>query len=123
MSLRLYYFSIFFIALISTSLLTLFLFNVNPYLAPGWIIITFYFALFIVLLCLFSLIIFKYKIWASNREVIYSYIAPTLRQSAIISLIIVGIIFFIQIEIINWWITILYVLALVMLELFFRSKK
>lgn len=123
MSLRIYFFSIITSIILSLSLWLLLLFNVNPYQAPSWIIATFYFTFFLFFTGIFAIIGYKLKVWASNREVIFSLLAPTLRQSIILSMIITGLLLFEQIKVLNWWVACLFVISLFMLELFFRSKK
>lgn len=123
MSLRLYLFGLFVTIIISFSLWLLLLFNVNPYLAPTWIIFTSYFTLFLFICGIFSIIGFYAKVWVSNREVIFSHLLPTLRQSAILSLIITGLLLLQQIKVLNWWVACLFITSLIMLELFFRSRK
>jgi len=108
---------------LSLGLWFLLLFNVNPFTAPTWIVIVFYLTLFLFLVGIFAIVGFYFKVWASNREIIFSHLAPTLRQSALISLLIIGLIFLEQVKALNWWVAILLVAAVIMLELFFRSRK
>ena len=122
MILRIYLFSIYLILFLSVGLLSLVLVNVNPYLSPVWMIILFYFTFFLFWVALFSLIGYYLKVWATNREVIFAHLIPTLRQSIIISLSLVGLLFLYQIKVLNWWVALLLVLAMVMIELFFRRK-
>lgn len=123
MSLRLYLFGLFLTIIIAFGLWLLLIFNVNPFQAPTWIILTFYFAFFLFWLGIFAILGFYLKVWASNREVIFSHLGPTLRQSSIFALIITGLLLLLQIKVLNWWVACLFVTSLVMLELFFRSRK
>jgi len=123
MGLRLYLFSLYCLMLLSLGLWILLIFNVNPYVAPTWIIATFYLTLFCFLVGVFSIIGFYIKVWASNREVIFSHLVPTLRQSALISLLITSLIFLQQVKALSWWVAILLIVSVIMLELFFRSRK
>lgn len=123
MSIRMYLFGIFTASIIAICLWILLLFNVNPYQAPTWIIFVFYFTFFLFLAGMFTIFSFKFKVWASNREVIFSHLAPSLRQAAILSLIITGLLLLEQIKVLNWWVATLFIISLCMLELFFRSKK
>lgn len=123
MVLRLYLFGLYSAMLLSLGLWLLLLFNVNPFSAPTWIIIVFYLTFFLFLVGVFAIIGFYIKIWASNREIIFSHLAPTLRQSAIIAFLIIGLIFLTQVKALNWWVAILFIVAVIMLELFFRSRK
>ncbi|AKM82748.1 TPA: hypothetical protein DD449_00580 [Candidatus Berkelbacteria bacterium] len=123
MGLRLYLFSLYSVAILSLGLWILLIINVNPFSAPSWIIVLVYTLLFCFFTGLFAIIGFYLKVWLSNREVIFSHLMPTLRQSALIAFSVVGLIFLIQVKSLNWWIACLFIIAVIMLELFFRSKK
>ncbi len=123
MGLRLYLFGLISTIMTAIALWLLLLFNVNPYQAPVWIIFTFYFTLFFFFWGIFAIIFFYFKVWLSNREVVFAHLAPSLRQAAIFSLIIAGLLLLQQIKALNLWIAFLFILSLLMLELFFRSKK
>lgn len=123
MILRLYLFSLYATMILAGGLGAFIVFNVNPFESPFWMIFLFYFAIFLFLAAAFSLAGFYLKVWASRREVIFAHLVPTLRQSLIFSLAITGLIFLQQIRVLNWWVAILFVLAIGMLELFFRAKK
>ena len=123
MSIRLFFFSLYSTIAVSIGLWLLLLLNVSPYQAPTWIIFLFYFTIFLFLTCIFAIIAFYLKIWASNREIIYSHIVPTLRQAIIFSLIITGLLFLEQIKVLNLWVACLYTISMLLLEMFFRSKK
>ena len=123
MALRLYLFGLYSVMLLSLGLWFLLLSNVNPFNAPPWIIIVFYMTFYLFLVGILAIVGYYIKVWASNHEIIFSHLAPTLRQSAIIAFLIIGLVFLRQINALNWWVAILFVAALVMLELFFRSRK
>ena len=123
MGLKLYLFSLYSALLISIGLFIILLTNVNPYTAPVWILVLFYFILFIIIFSTFGIITFYLKVWFSNREVIYRHIGPTLRQAGIIAFAVVALLFLEHIKVLNWWIVCLFIAALALIELFFRSKK
>ena len=122
MKLRLYLFSLYLIIFLSAGLTALIIFNVNPFASPFWVIGIFYLSLFLFWTGLFSLIGFYLRIWAGNREVIFSHLMPTIRQSMLISLIFVGLLFLEQLKVLNWWVALLFISAIGMVELFFKSK-
>lgn len=123
MILRLYLFSLYATLILTAGLTAFIIFNVNPLASPFWMLILFYLAIYLFLASLFSLGGFYLKVWATNREVIFAHLLPTLRQSLIIALALTGLLFLQQIRVLTWWVAILFVLAVGMLELFFRSKK
>lgn len=123
MGLRLYLFSIYSTIIISFGLNMLLIFNVNPFQAPFWIIVLFYLTICLFLTSVFALTGFYLKVRASNREVIFNHLIPTLRQSFLLALFIVSILFLQQIKVVNWWILILVAVIFILLELFYRSRK
>ena len=123
MVLRLYLFSLYATLFLSAGLAAFLIFNANPFESPFWILTLFYLTVFLFLASLFSLIFFYLKVWATNREVIFSHLLPTLRQSMLMSSAITGLLFLQQLRVLNWWVGVLLVLAVAMIELFFRSKK
>lgn len=82
----------------------------------------FYLMFFLFWGSLFGIVGFYLKIWASRREVIFAHIAPTLRQSALVGLALTGLLFLFQIKVLNWWVAILFILAVLLIELFFRRR-
>lgn len=123
MGLKLYFFSLISIMLISLGLGLLLVSNVNPFQAPFWVIGLFYLMMFLFLTGVFAISGFYFKVWMSRREIIFAHLVPTLRQGAIFSFILVGLLFLEQIKVLNWWIALLFIVSILMLELFFRSKK
>jgi len=120
--LRFYLFSLYLTLFLSFGLLSLIFFNVNPYTSPFWMIFLFYLMVFLFWASLFGIVGFYLKIWASRREVIFAHIAPTLRQSALVGLTLTGLLFLFQIKVLNWWVAVLFILAVLLIELFFRKR-
>lgn len=122
MILRVYLFSLYLTLFLSCGLFFLILFNVDPYMSPAWMIALFYLTFFLVWVALFGVIGFYTKVWATNREVIFAHLVPTLRQSVIVSLFVTGLLFLFQIKVLSWWVASLLVIAFLMIELYFRKK-
>lgn len=123
MALRLYKFGLF-VSLCLAGFLWFILFvSVNPAQAPFWIIMLFYITLFIALASVIALFAFNWKVKAGNKEVIYSHIGPTLRQSIFISLFLVSCLFLEQLKVLNWWVASLLIVAMLLLEMYYRSRK
>lgn len=123
MAFRLYLFSLFVTLVVSGGLLILLVFGVDPYQAPAWITFLFYFSLLLLLAAGLSISGFYLKVWASNREVIFAHLLPTLRQSLFISFALVGILFLKQLKVLNWWNCLMLLAAIGLIELFFRARK
>lgn len=123
MVLRLYLFSLYSAFFLTTGLIAIIIFNINPFSLNFLMIILFYFLVFIFLASLFGLINFYIKVWASNREVIFAHLIPSLRQSVLISLSLVIMLFLQQLKVLNWWVAILVIVAFAFFELYFRREK
>ena len=123
MALRLYLFSLVCTLLLSLFLFLLLFFSINPYAAPVWIIILFYFTFFMIWASVFALVGFYLKVWATNREVIFAHLLPALRQAVFMSIVLTGLLFLKQIGVLNWWIGGMLIAAVLLVELFFRSRK
>lgn len=123
MSLRLYVFGLISTIVISLALWLILIFNINPFSAPFWVISLFYITSFFFFAAIFSLIMFYVKIWAGNKEVIFSHIMPTLRQGSMISFVIVALLFFQQIGILNAWLAGIFTFAIILIELYFRANR
>lgn len=117
-----YLFGIFVLTLLAMGVWLLILFNFNPYQADLLTVITFFVSLFLWLTGIFILIGFYIKVQISNNEIIYSFISSTIRQSIILALAIVGILVLRTLRVLTWWDGILLALAVLLLELFFRTK-
>ncbi|KKQ18237.1 MAG: hypothetical protein US31_C0007G0043 [Berkelbacteria bacterium GW2011_GWA1_36_9] len=122
MVLRIYLFSLYLTLFLSFGLLSLIFFNVNPYTSPVWMIFLLYFSFFLFWMSFFGVIGFYLKIWASNREVIFAHLLPTLRQSVLMGIALTGLLFLFQIKVLSWWVAVLFILAVLMIELYFRKK-
>lgn len=122
MGLRIYLFGLYLTLFLSFAFLGLLIFNVNPYQSPVWMIILFYSIFYLFWMALFGLIGFYLKVWATNRELIFVHILPTLRQSIFMALAITGLLFLFQIKVLSWWVAGLFILAIFMIELYFRRK-
>ena len=123
MVLRIYLFTLYLIFFISAGLVVSILFNINPNESPFWMLIIFYFTFFIFWSAFFALVGFYLKVWATNREVIFAHLVPTLRQSMLVGLTFSGLLFLQQLRVLSWWVGSLFVLGVIMIELFFRTKK
>ena len=122
MSIKLYLFYIFIGFILSLGVWLLILFNIDPYKTDFISISAFFASLLIWIFCLFSLLIYYFKIWYTNKEVIYTILPISLRQGFLISLVIVGLSILGSLNILNWWIAGLWALVILITELFFKTR-
>lgn len=123
MLLRFYLFTLYVTLFVSVGLLGMVFLNINPFDSPFWIIILFYVVLFLFLLSFFAIVLFYLKVWASNREVLFAHLVPTLRQAAFMSLILITLLFLQQLRVLNWWVTTLVIVAVIFIEMYFRRNQ
>lgn len=123
MALRLYLFSLYMALIVSAGLILLLFLGVNPFQAPAWIIILFYLSIFLFVAAGLSIAGFYLKVWASNREVIFAHLIPTIRQSIFFAIIMVGFLLLEQLKVLNWWNAAMLIIAVGLIELFFRARK
>ncbi len=116
-------FSVFALTLMALGLFLAILFNVNPDTTDLITQITFFISLFIFLSGLFTFIGFYLRVYLSNHEIIYANFPIALRQAILVSLLIVGLLALNALRVLNIWSGIIFVLILIIIELFFRSKQ
>jgi len=97
--------------------------NYNPFTASLYEFLFFYISFFITLLTFISIIIFYVKIGKSKSEVIYKNFWPSIRQGTILSLGVTSIIVLKGIRLFDIWIAIPIIIIVILLELFFQTKK
>ncbi|MFC1640508.1 hypothetical protein ACFL2D_00505 [Patescibacteria group bacterium] len=100
----------------------LILFSVDPG-ASGFIgPLIFYISLFFAVVGSFTLVGFYLRVWFSRNEVIYQHATTSFRQGILLSVAFVGVLILQSFHFLTWWSILLFVLAVVILELFFVSQ-
>lgn len=97
--------------------------NYDPFTATLYQYIFFYISFFFTILTLASIIIFYIKIGKSKSEVIYKNFWPSVRQGTLLSLGISSILVLKGTQLFDIWIAIPIVIIVILLELFFQTKK
>jgi hypothetical protein len=100
----------------------LILFNIDPYKADFMSIASFYASAFLWLFCLFSIIGYYIRLWRCNKEVVYANLPIAMRQGAIISIAITGLLILQTLRVLNWWIAGIWIVVVMVVELFFRAR-
>ena len=123
MTLRSYLWVVKIVTLFSFSALILVVYFIDPE-KTGWAgKIIFYLVIFFALSGLLNLILIKLrKIWGGKEAVILN-IGLTSRQSLLLSLILVGLLFLQGLQILVWWMGLLLAACVFLAELYFLSKK
>lgn len=114
-------FFLFSITLFATASLVLDIFNYNPYKSGMSVFVNFYLSLFIGLAGIISIFVYYFKLKFKKDKSIYSYFWPSVRQSIFISLSITLLLVLKGFKLLDWWVGIPLVIAVVLLELFFQT--
>lgn len=122
MKLKTYLFTLFTITILALGVWLLILFNVDKNSADFVTKSAFFGSLFLWLMGIIAFIIFYFRVWISNREVVFGQLPISVRHACLISLAIVGLLIFKSIKIFTWWDSSMFVLVIVLIELFFRTK-
>ena len=123
MKLKSYLFSVFAVTLLSLGVWFMILFNIDVDTADFLTISAFFGSLFLWLTGILTFIIFYFRVWISNNEVIFTFLPISIRHSILISYTLVGILSMNALNVLTWWDAIMLILVTVLIELFFRAKK
>lgn len=115
-------FSLFTITLLAFGGWLTILFNVDPTKTDQFTLTALYASVFVFLMGVLTFIGFGIRILLSNREVIYAHFAPSLRQAILVAFAAVGLLFLQSLRVLSWIDAAAFVLAVLLLELFFRAK-
>jgi len=94
----------------------------DPYQIGIKIFAAFFVSLFLALVGSLTLLGYNIRIRLSRREVLYAHLGVSFRQATLISLVVVGLLLLQAARVLNWWDGILLVSAILLLELYFRTK-
>ena len=105
----------------SAAALAVVLIFLNPYTA-GWIGVTLLLvSVFFLVASVFTLIGFTIRVFRSRKEIVYAHLATAFRQGLLLALIVVGSLLLQVFHIFNIWSALLFVAAVVLIELAFAS--
>jgi hypothetical protein len=82
----------------------------------------FYLTLFFGLVGTFTIIGFFLRVWRSHNEVVYSHVGPAFRQALLFGVAFVGVLILQSLRYLTWWSLLLFVAAVIILELFFLTQ-
>jgi len=103
---------------VALSVVLLFL---NPYSA-GWLGLTILaLSLYFLTVSLFTLLGFTARVWRSGREIIYAHLGTSFRQGLLLGIVVVGSLLLQAFRLFNVWSAVLFVVAVVLVELAFLS--
>lgn len=123
MMLKAYLFFVYAIIVVALASFVLCVFNYNPYQATNYQFIFFYTSLGLFLSGVSTLLIFYLKISFSNKETVYKYFWPSIRQGIVIGLAINTLLLLKGLNIFDGWVALPLIIVYILLELFFQTKK
>lgn len=123
MNLRSYLLGMFLSTIVCWVAFGLILYYVNPYNSGPLGLIAFYVSLFFASVGTLTLIGFYLRVWFSKNEVLFAHVNPSFRQAILLSIILVGSLVLQGFGLLTWWDGALFVLAIVLLEFYFISRK
>lgn len=99
-------------------------FGINPEEAELGTFFLFYAGLLLALACTLSIAGLITRVWILKKDELVSRLAAkSFRQAILLSALLTGILYFQSKHILNWWIIILFIAVLTMLEFFLISYK
>jgi len=116
-------FFLFSVTLFAVASTILDVFNYNPYHSGTSVFVNFYVSFCIGLAGILSIAIYYLKIHFSKDKSIYSYFWPSVRQSFLISLGITLLLLLQGLKLLDLWVGIPLMIAVILLEFFFQTNK
>jgi len=100
------------------------IFGINPNEAELGVFFLFYVSLLAALSCTFSVLGLVIRVWVlKQKDVVSRQAAKSFRQAIFLAALFTGILYFQGKHILNWWIIILFIAVLSMLEFFLISYR
>lgn len=97
--------------------------NLNPYSSGIIGLIAFYISLFLALVGTIALLGFFIRVWISRKEVIFAHVGTSFRQAILLAIILIGLLLLQSFGALNWWVALLFVSAITLLEFYFLSRE
>lgn len=122
MKLKQILFSLFAITLLSFGGWLTILLNIDPTKTDTFTIALLYSCIFLFIMGVASFIGFGIRILMSNREIVYQHIIPSTRQGVLLGFTAVGLLFLQSLRVLSPVDAGAFILAVLLLELFFQAK-
>ena len=114
-------FIIFSVTLFAIASLVLDIFNYNPYTSDLSVFANFYASLLISFAGIFGLTIFLVKVKLNKGKWTSEKFLPSLRQGCILSIALTGLLILKGLNVLDWWVGVPLIIAILLLELFFQT--
>lgn len=97
------------------------IFNYNPYNSPDWVFVSFFASLFASLIGILGIVIFLIKVKIKKSKNLNLEFNPSIRQAVLISFGVTAIFVLKSFRILDWWVGGPLFIAIILLELFFKT--
>ena len=108
---------------VALAALILSVFNYNPYLATNIQLLYFYISFWLATSGVIAIIIFYFKTRTDKAEDNKNHFIPSIRKGVFIGAAISALLLLQGMELLDWWVGVPVVIAIIFLELFFQTKK
>jgi hypothetical protein len=108
--------------LLSWGALFLVVYKLRPDESTALALGLFFVSLFFALSCSFAVLGYFFRLWFQRNEIFYNHLNIALRQGVLLSVIAVGCLSLQIMRILNWWLGLLLILAVTLLEFYFSSS-
>lgn len=116
------FFSLFALTLFAFVMLLAILFNVDPQAADVVTLAAVFASIFLILFGFLTLVIFYLRVKLSNWEILYGQVPIAMRHAALVAFGVTGLAFLQMLRVLGWWEVGLYLLILLLLEAYFRTR-
>lgn len=123
MTIKYQLFGIFTATLLALGIFLAIFFNSDPYIADVFTKTAFFVSLFLFISGFLTFLGFYLRVYFSNREVIYNNLPVAFRQAVLVSFLLTGLLALQSLRVLSLWDTIIFVVVVILIELYFRSRK
>ncbi len=112
-----------FAGLISWAALIVVVFKLNPRESTSLATLLFFISLFFALTSTFTIIGYYFRLWLHKNEIFYNHLNISLRQGILLSIIALGCLALQILRVLNWWLGLLLIAAVTLVEFYCTSKQ
>lgn len=123
MSIKSQLFGLFTVTLLALGIFLAIFLNSDPNVADIFTKTAFFVSIFLFTGGFLTFLGFYLRIYFSNREVIYNNLPIAFRQAVLISFLLTGLLALQSLRVLSIWDAIIFVVVVILIELYFRSRK
>ncbi|MFA5926802.1 MAG: hypothetical protein WCT32_00475 [Patescibacteria group bacterium] len=116
-------FFLFSVTIFAFASLVLDLFNYNPFESGKLVFVNFFVSLHLTILGLGAFIIYYSKLFLFKDKLIYTSFWPSVRQSFFLATAATTLLFLSGVGLLDWWVGTSLVIVVILMELFFETKR